>query len=246
MLYKEYGCADNKKAVLLHGGGLSWWGYEAVAKILADKYHVILPVLDGHGDSMRDFISIEDNAADIIKFIDENFGGHIDILGGLSLGGQIAVEILSQRKDICNYAFIESALVIPSKLTDMLVSPMIKSSYWLINKPWFARLQFDYLKMPKELFDRYYEDSCKITEENMISFLKANSSYSIKPSLKDTAAQVVVMAGRKEQGSIKKSAQLLNNTIAGSSAEIIDGMYHGQLSMNYPEKYISILNKYIK
>lgn len=246
MLYKEYGCSNNKKAMLLHGGGLSRWGYEAVAKILSDKYHIVLPVLDGHGDSKREFISIEDNATDIIKFIDENFDGYIDILGGLSLGGQIAVEILSQRKDICNYAFIESALVIPSKITNMLVSPMIKSSYWLIDKPWFARLQFDYLKMPPELFDRYYEDSCKITEKNMISFLKANSSYSIKPALKDTAAQVVVLAGEKEQGSIKKSAQLINNTIAGSSMEIIDGMYHGQLSMNYPKKYISILNKYIK
>lgn len=37
------------------------------------------------------------------------------MMGGLSLGGQILLEILSQRKDICKYAIVESVLVIPSK-----------------------------------------------------------------------------------------------------------------------------------
>lgn len=246
MIYSEYGKGNDRVVILLHGGGLAQWGYDAVAKLLSENYHVILPVIDGHGDSDRDFVSIEDNAEHIIEFIESNFGGNIFAIGGLSLGGQIVLEMLTQRKDICRYAFIESALVIPSKITNIMVNPMIKSSYWLINKPWFARLQFNYLRMPEELFDRYYEDSCKISEKNMISFLKANSSYSIKPALKNTSAQVVVMAGGKEQGSIKKSAQLISNTIAHSCMEIIDGMYHGQRSMNYPEKYISILNKYIK
>lgn len=35
--------------------------------------------------------------------------------GGLSLGGQVAVEMLSQRPEICRYALLESALVKPMK-----------------------------------------------------------------------------------------------------------------------------------
>ena len=42
-------------------------------------------------------------------------GGSVIMMGGLSLGGQILLEILSQRKDICKYAIVESVLVIPSK-----------------------------------------------------------------------------------------------------------------------------------
>ena len=38
-----------RTAVLLHGGGLSWWNYRAVADLLAaNGYRVVLPVLDGH------------------------------------------------------------------------------------------------------------------------------------------------------------------------------------------------------
>ncbi|MBR5806467.1 MAG: alpha/beta hydrolase [Oscillospiraceae bacterium] len=246
MVFTEYGAGNEKTVILLHGGGLAQWGYEAVAKLLADSYHIILPVLDGHGDSDRNFESIEDNAGYIIDFIDRNFDGKVFAVGGLSLGGQIALEMLSQRKDICQYAFIESALVLQSKLTAVLTKPMIDLSYFLISKPWFARLQFDYLKINPDLFQQYYIDSCKITKENMISFLKANSLYTLKPGLKDTEAKVLIMAGEKEVKSIIESSHIIKDTMPNSRLEIIPELYHGQLSMNKPEKYISRFEKHIK
>lgn len=128
--------------ILLHGGGLSWWNYREAVEILQSDYHVILPILDGHAESDRDFTTIEDNAKDIIKFIDEQFGGSVLLIGRLSLGGQILVEILSRCKDICQYAIVESALVIPSKLTYSIIRPAFGSCYGLIHYKWFSKLQF--------------------------------------------------------------------------------------------------------
>ena len=104
MRYVEYGNQNPETIILLHGGGLSWWNYREVALLLADKYHVVLPILDGHADSDEPFTSIEDNAARLIAYIDEHHGGSVYALGGLSLGGQIAVEMLTQRSDICRFA----------------------------------------------------------------------------------------------------------------------------------------------
>ena len=123
----EFGQQNPDVVMLLHGGGLSWWNYREAAKRLAERYHVVLPVLDGHADSDAPFTSIEDNAARLISYIDAHFGGQVLVLGGLSLGGQIAVEMLSQRKDVCRYALIESALVKPSKLTAAMIGPDRKS-----------------------------------------------------------------------------------------------------------------------
>lgn len=53
------------------------------------------------------------------------------LIGGLSLGGQILLEILSQREDICRYALVESALVVPSKLTYSMIKPAFGSCYGL-------------------------------------------------------------------------------------------------------------------
>ena len=241
MQYVEYGAHNSQTVILLHGGGLSWWNYRDVAQLLADKCHVVLPILDGHADSDAPFTSIEDNAARIIAHIDEHFGGKVLAVGGLSLGGQIAVEMLAQRPDICRFALLESALVKPSKLTHALIKPAFGMSYGLIKQKWFAKMQAAYLGIPKKLFDDYYRDTCKITKEDMIAFLKSNSAYSIKPALRDTQAKVHIVFGSKEQSSIRTSGKLLNQTIPGSTLESLPGYRHGDLSLNHPQAYAQML-----
>ena len=119
----EYGKQNSEIIILLHGGGLSWWNYRSEAQLLDDRYHVVLPVLDGHADSDADFISIEENARRIISFIDTEYGGSVLLIGGLSLGAQILVEMLSQRGNICQCAIIESASIIPSRVTNAMIGP---------------------------------------------------------------------------------------------------------------------------
>ena len=242
----EFGQQNTDVVMLLHGGGLSWWNYREVAELLAERYHVVLPILDGHADSDAPFTTIEDNAARLISYIDTHFGGRVLAIGGLSLGGQIAVEMLSQRPDICRYALIESALVKPSKLTASLIGPTFGMSYGLIKQKWFAKLQADYLGIPKALFDDYYRDTCAISKADMIAFLKANSIYTIKPSLSKTTAKVKIVAGSREQKSIRDSAKMLYKAIPGSSMEILSGLRHGDLSLNKPEQYVAILQNLIE
>ena len=241
----EFGKQNPDAVMLLHGGGLSWWNYREVAALLAEHYHVVLPVLDGHADSDAPFSTIEDNASRLISYMDAHFGGQILNIGGLSLGGQIAVEMLSQRPDICRYALIESALVKPSKLTASLIGPTFGMSYGLIKQKGFAKAQADFLGIPKALFDDYYRDTCAISKADMIAFLKANSIYAVKPSLSETTAKVKIVAGSREQKSIRDSAKMLHEAIPGSSLEILPGLRHGDLSLNNPEQYAKILTDWI-
>ena len=241
----EYGKQNKEVIILLHGGGLSWWNYREVAQRLAERYHMVLPVLDGHADSDAPFTTIEDNAARLISYIDAHFGGQVLAIGGLSLGGQIAVEMLSQRKDICRYALLESTLVKPSKLTAAMIGPAFGMSYGLVRQKWFAKLQADYLGIPKPLFDDYFRDTCAISRADMIAFLRANSLYACKTGLGKTTAKVKIVAGAKEQKSILASGQLLHQTIPGSSLEILPGLRHGDLSINHPARYVEILTDWI-
>lgn len=242
----EFGQRNTDVVMLLHGGGLSWWNYREVAQLLAAQYHVVLPMLDGHADSTAPFTTIEENAARLISYIDTHFGGQVLAIGGLSLGGQVAVEMLSQQGDICQYALIESALVKPMKLTSALIGPTFGMSYGLIKQKWFAKLQADYLGIPEALFDDYFRDTCKISKVDMIAFLKANSLYTIKPRLSETSAKVKIVAGAKEQKNIRDSAKTLNQAIPGSNIEILPGLRHGDLSINYPQRYTRMLTEWIR
>lgn len=245
MIVKEYGKSNKDIIILLHGGGLSWWNYEEVSEILKSNYHVILPILDGHSGSDRDFTSIENNANEIIEYIDNNYNGNVKLIGGLSLGAQILLDILSKRDNICEYAIIESALVCPMKMTNRLIELLINMSYGLINKKWFSKLQFKSLKIKKELFDKYYIDSSNITKNNMISFLKANSNYHLK-NIKTNKSKSIVIVGSKERPIMIKSAKRIHDELINSELEILSGYYHGDLSINHPNEYAEKVNKLIK
>lgn len=237
----EYGKGNKDVVMLLHGGGLSWWNYREVAELLADRFHVVIPILDGHSGSSTPFTSIETCAKEIISYIDEAFDGHVLLLGGLSLGGQVLVEMLCQRRMICDFAIIESALVLPMKLTAALIKPMFSLCYPLIRKRWFSKLQFRSLHIRPELFELYYEDTIRISESDMTAFLTANSNYRIKETLAGSKTKALVLVGSREQAIMKKSAQMIARCLPASELEILKGFYHGDLSINHAKQYADML-----
>lgn len=237
MEYKAFGPEHAEKILLLHGGGLSWWNYRDEAALLSEEYRVILPVLDGHAGSSRPFKTIEDCASFLVSFIDAELGGSVALLGGLSLGAQVALEILSQRHGICRCAIIESAMLLPSKLTHALIEPAFSSSYGLIRKRSFARLQAQSLHIREDLFEDYYRDSCAISKENLIAFMKANTAYEIKPSIARCTARMQVLAGGKENRAILRSADILGQSVPEATVTILPGLYHGEFSLSRPEEY---------
>lgn len=246
MQYKVYGKQNKDVIVLLHGGGLSWWNYREISELLQNDLQIIIPILDGHTGSDKDFTSIKDNADEIISFIDRNFGGSVLLIGGLSLGGQILVEMLSQRKNICRYAIVESASVIPSKLTYSLIRPIFGTCYGLIKQKWFSKLQFRSLRIKPELFDDYYQDTCGITKQNMIAFLQESSMYFMKKTLGECTAKVHLFVGERENKRILFSAKKIREAIKNCDLHILPSMYHGEFSINQADRYAKELYDIIK
>ena len=237
MQFYEYGADQKETILLLHGGGLSWWNHREAAEKLQGEFHVILPILDGHAGSDRPFTTIEDNAAEIISFLDERLGGSVLLIGGLSLGGQILLEMLSQRKALCSYALVESAAVIPSVLANALIAPAFGISYELIRNRSFAKRQFQSLHIKSALFEDYYRDSCQIKKQDMIAFMKASTSYALKGHLRDTTAKVHVAVGEKETGEIQRSAEAICRALPSASLHRMPELRHGEFSLNHADRY---------
>lgn len=238
MKLKEYGAENDDVIFLLHGGGLSWWNYREEAERLCDRYHVVIPVLDGHSGSDAGFTSIEDNAEEIIGYIDEHFGGRVLLMGGLSLGGQILLEILARRGDICRFAMIESAMTIPSGFTHAMIKPAFGCSYGLIKHRWFSKLQFESLHMEPHLFEDYYRDTCGIKKEDMIAFLRANTAYTLKEAIRNCSAAVHIFVGQRENKGIRDSALKIKKMLPGAEITVLPQLYHGEFSLAHADDYV--------
>ena len=247
MKFREFGDINKKTIILLHGGGLSWWSLQNVIDKLKNEYYIITPIIDGYGeDAEEDFISIENSARKLIHYIDTKLGGSVFTIGGLSIGAQIVTEVISNRKDIAQYAILESALVCPIAGTEWMTVPACKMSYGLIKKRWFSKLQAKELCVPKAMFEKYYEDSIKISKQSLIQTILSNGTYQLKGNISETKAKVLILVGEKEVKQERKSAQLLHTVIPDSKLIVIPNLKHGEYSLKYTEKYCETLRQFVE
>ena len=86
--------------VLLHGATLDHHAWDAQVDDLAGRYRVVTPDLRGHGESpLAETFRFDDAVDDIAALLDEVDSGSPVVLGGLSLGGNIAQEIVYRDPD---------------------------------------------------------------------------------------------------------------------------------------------------
>lgn len=242
MIFKETANKELPTIILLHGGGLSDWSWQYVVQALQLDFHLVTPVIEGHGeDGHEEFISIQYSATKLIDYIDTYYNGKVFAICGLSIGAQIVTEVLSKREAIAEYAVIESALVYPIKGINTLVVPSYKLFYGLVQKRWFAKLQAKSLCVPDHMFEVYYNDSLKMTRESLINMTLSNGNYTLQPSISNTKAKVLIIVGSKEVSIMKKSAYKLHESIKGSELLIAPHMKHGELSLVHTEKYIELI-----
>jgi pimeloyl-ACP methyl ester carboxylesterase len=245
MIFNVYEKSELPVAVMLHGGGLSDWSLSNVAVFLKEKYHVITPIIDGHGeDGETTFISIEDCANKLIANIDEHFGGTVEFLTGLSIGAQIVIEALMRRPSLAKKAVIESGLILPMKSVAQMIPSSMKMSYPLIKQRWFAKLQAKSLFIEQDMFERYFQDSMKMSLESLINMSVSNALYDPQ-HLQNITAVTLILVGEKEIPAMKKSAEKLDKEISDSRLVTVKSMGHGQVSLQNPEQYIELIRQYL-
>ncbi len=246
MIIKEFGNKSNKTIILLHGGGVSWWSLKNIIGILELDYHIVTPIIDGHGeDGDTLFTTIEDMSNKLIAYINKHCNKKVYAICGLSIGAQIVVDILSKEKDICDYAIIESALIKPLKIGNLLVK-MVKIVYPLSKWKWLSKMQAKHIGLPEDSFDIFFEDACKMSLESMENMIRSNESFIAKESLKESNAKVAILVGEKELNAVKQSANELNTMIKNSYVFIAPNCKHGDISLRYPEEYCEIFYRLIK
>jgi pimeloyl-ACP methyl ester carboxylesterase len=242
MKFMEFGDSTHPTIVLLHGGGLSWWSLTDTIQLLKKDYHVVAPVIDGHGeDASTTFVNIKDSARKLIEYLDKNNDGKIFAIGGLSLGAQIAVEVLSQRTDIAKYAILESPWVVPSKFLSLFTAFTSRFIYRLIHKKWFGRIKARELCIQKPQFLQFYKDCKSMARDSLVNIAKDHANYTAPDTLRDTKADVLIILGSKEIKRMDPSIQKLIEMIPQAKIFIVPGMRQGEFSLIHSTEYFYLL-----
>ena len=255
MKFHEFGDKNLPPVLLIHGGGSSWWNYLRQARILSEDYRVILPTLNGHGEEFqRDYISTEDSAQEILNYVRQNYDGKLFAIGGVSLGGQIAMEILSLDSDIAEKAIIDGSLCIPQprlvRFCILLVS--------LFGKLMFSKLScklqlsimnkcYPKLAYPDELKNYFMEDMPRTPNKTLVTIYKTYmGDYKLNSRISKSKAQVLYIYGEKELNCVKASAKLFQQMHPDTILYEAKGYNHGYLSAYLPQEWIKLVVPFLE
>ncbi|MEM5770137.1 MAG: alpha/beta hydrolase [Bacillota bacterium] len=246
MKYKEFGNMNGPTIILLHGEHLSWWSFKDIIDLLKMDYHIVAPVIDGHGeDGETTFLSIQEAAHKLIQYIDVKHQGKVFALCGVSLGAQIVVEMLSERAEIAEYALVESTLVVPYENSLRSRFAASRLAYVLSRQKWLARPLAKALCVKPELFPLYYQDCLHISYASWLNIEKSRTGYAVPKTLGTSTAKVLIIIGSEEIKAMDKSVRLLMNTVQKPYVCVVPEMKHGELSLAHCTEYLALVKNFM-
>ncbi|MEG0477637.1 MAG: alpha/beta hydrolase [Raoultibacter sp.] len=248
MRFRTFGSPKNPPIMLIHGGGNSWWNFKRQAEALSKRYHIILPTLDGHCEEYTsEYVSTEGEADKLLAYIDQHCGGHLFALCGVSLGGQIVMELLSRRADVAQKAIIDGSLCYPQPGMARISLVAVKFFGCLMFSERACRLQIKLLpkmvpqKMlfPEETQRLYLHDMPLTPRKTLLTIYRTYMmAYTLKDGVKNTTAQVQYWYGEKEMNCVKRSAQRFQALVPSCKICEAQGYGHGYLAIYLPEEWL--------
>ena len=246
MRFHELGEPSRPHVMLIHGGGSAWWGYLRQARVLAERYHVILPNLDGHGEERdRPYRSTAASAEQLLAYVDRTCGGRLHLLGGVSLGGQIAMEMLARRAEAAEKAIIDGSLCLPQPRMAAACMAMVRLFYPLMFSRPACRAQMALLRripslrFPRELEEYYVRDVSRLPRETLLTMYRTYmAEYRLPDGIRRTRARVMYWYGERELNCVKESAAWFQKLVSSCTRYEAKGCQHGVLALYRPEEWL--------
>lgn len=244
LFYKEYGDKNGPLMVFIHGGGVSGWMWDKQVEYFSN-YYCIVPDLPEQGSSRsEDLFTIDLSAEQIIALIEQKRNGHPVIAVGFSLGAQVLISMLSIRTDLIDFAVINSALVRPVPFSRMLAKSLMLT-YPLVKNKRFSKIQAKSMYIDESYFERYYQESCRLSKAAFLRIMHENMSFHIPDNFRKSSSKILVIVGEKEKSIMKKSLTDIVKSNSNCQGIILPQIGHG-VSLAKPDFFNKLIADWIQ
>ncbi len=248
MKFYEFGERSKPAVMLIHGGGNSKWMFERQAKLMKDQYRVILPELDGHGNECNVIYESSIVEADkIVDYIRCECEGKLFLIGGASLGAQIAMEVCARPEIMVEHAILESGLYTKRPhLANLIASKwMIKWMMDLYQWEWMIKWSFHQYGWPEELLGDIANDAMKLSFVSNRNLYHTYLNYEMPKRIATINTKVFLLFGSKEKKMIKRDAFLASRLFKHARVIELNGYNHCGFSFSDPEMYVKKIQELI-
>ena len=244
MRFHTYGDEANPRLLLIPGLGVSYEIFLPLIDLLKDRFAIVAAGIDGFliGEESR-FTSVDDQAAQLIRYVQENLNGHLDVAYGLSLGGKILSRILERNEILIDHAILDAAPLLP--LPKWSVDPL---RYYQSFNVWTC---YHWTGFWKWVFHSHYFD---VLLEECKKVWPSGKGKAVRDGYKDVythklesihGADIHFWYGTKESFVAKPQVEHLRTLHPDTHVEVFPGMNHGQLLTDHPEEIAARIQQMI-
>jgi pimeloyl-ACP methyl ester carboxylesterase len=235
MNFNVFGNKNAPTLMLIPGLGVSYEIFIPLINLLENDFQIIAVEVDGFVVGKHtQFTSVDDQAAQVIDYVKENYDGRLDCAYGLSLGGKILSRILERDEIVVNHAILDAAPLLP--LPSWLVGPLrylqclnVWTCYhwtgfwrWVFHSHYFDVLLDECKKVYPYGGTKAVLDGYKSVYTNKLQSINGNDIH--------------YWHGTKESFVAKPQVKHLKRLSPNVNVEIFKKMNHGQLLIDCPEE----------
>jgi len=227
MFVQETGKKGAPSIVFLHGGGTANWMWQEQVKALGADYHCLVPDLPGHGESNElPWVSFADTADQIAEIIRQRATNGRAHMVGLSLGGYLVVNMLSQAPELVDHAMVSGINVLPFKgaffvrLLSLVLTPFMKMTS-------YAKNNAKALKIPEEYMQQYIDGVRKLNAKAYRRISSQALDFRLPEISPDLAVPTLIVVGQNEVKNALDSQPVLLHGIPEAVGVIAPEVGHG-------------------
>jgi len=232
--YVEHGVGGAGPVVLLHGFPLNGAMWDDVIPALADRYHLIVPDLRGHGatEAPDGPYQTVDYAADVLALLDR-LGVDRAAVVGLSMGGYIAIQLMTRTSERLRAVVLadtmgrgdgEERKAARADQAEVIRSDGLAPFAEMVLPRMFAASVFE--RRPA-LVERFRQT---IVSQRPHAVVAALQGLAARPDMLDALAKVdlptLVLVGAEDAATTPDDSRELASVIRGSELVVLQGVGH--------------------
>lgn len=224
-IVKERGMRNKPCLLLLHGGGVKGWMWEKHVQELAD-YRCIIPDLpwSGKGANSHPY-SIKESAYLAETIIRTLCPGEKVHVIGISLGAQVAVELMARAPELVKSSIISEALIYPIKGRSMIYL-LARLYFPFKHHKVFIKANMRAWDVPHEFYERFQEDTIRLEKEYYLQMIKEHLSYRLPDGLDQVEVPTLILVGKSEPNLLYHCARVLEYVLCNAKAYTVSHCSH--------------------
>ena len=243
MDFHVYGTQGQPTLLLLPGLGVSHEIFLPLIERLQDRFRIIAAGVDGFLIGKPScFTSVDDQAAQVGRYVQNHLSGRLDVAYGLSLGGKILSRMMERNEIVIEHAIMDAAPLLP--LPRWTVDPL--RHYQALNV-WTC---YHWTGFWRRVFRSHYFD---VLLDEVRKVYPSGGRQAVLDGYKSVytsrldaiyGEDIHYWYGTKEAFVAKPQVNHLLALCPSAHVEVFAGMNHGQLLIDHPDDVAKRINEY--